>query len=237
MRREFAVRTGSTSLNFTLPLLILNFAPRVCAESSDPSTKARPAIEVVVDTSQAPELAPWGEAAKRLVVKWHPIIADMLQTQGFVPATEVKLVFKKDMKAPASTSGNTISISATHVKQHRGDYGMVVHELVHVLQRYPKFNKDNWWLVEGIADYIRFYRYEPKTHLPRINFEKASYQDGYKTSARFLAWIEQRRDKKIITQLNQALRNGEYRPELFQGWTGKSVDDLWSDFRRASPRR
>jgi hypothetical protein len=73
--------------------------------------------------------------------------------------------------------------------------------------------------------------------LPPIASAKASYRDGYKTSARFLAWIEKQHDKEIITQLNLALRKGEYRPELFEEWTGKSVDDLWADFRRASPRR
>jgi Peptidase of plants and bacteria len=206
-------------------------------ERLDSRTATEPAVTVVVDTSEAPELAPWADAAKRLVVKWHPIIADMLQTEGFVPAKEVKLVFKKTARSPAATGGSTIYISANHVKQHPDDYGMIAHELVHVLQRYPKFNKDNWWLVEGIADYVRFYRYEPNSRLPPINWAKAKYRDGYKTSARFLAWIEKRHDKDIITQLNLALRKGEYRPELFQEWTGQSVDDLWADFRRATPRR
>jgi hypothetical protein len=129
-------------------LLGLVFPALVRADRLDSKTDTQPAVKVVVDTSEAPELAAWANAAKRLVVKWHPIIADMLQTEGFVPAKEVKLVFKKTAKSPAATGGSTIYISSSHVKQHPDDYGMVVHELVHVLQRYPKFNKDNWWLVE-----------------------------------------------------------------------------------------
>jgi Peptidase of plants and bacteria len=220
-----------------LGLLGLGFTGRIDADCLDAQTATERAVKVVVDTSEAPEVASWAEAAKKLVIEWHPIIADMLQTEGFVPAKEVKLVFQKNRKSPAATGGSTIYISANHVKQHPDDYGMVVHELVHVLQRYPKFNKENWWLVEGIADYVRFYRYEPNTRLPPISSAKASYRDGYKTSARFLAWIEKRHDKDIITQLNLALRKGEYRPELFQEWTGKGVDELWVDFRRSSPRR
>jgi hypothetical protein len=125
-------------------------------QSTQVAPKATP-VKVVVDTSAAPEVQAWADKAKALVEKWHPIIADMLKTEGFIPASEVKLVFKNDMKGVAGTSGNTISISADHITRHPDDYGMVVHELTHVLQRYPKFNKENWWLVEGIADYIRYY--------------------------------------------------------------------------------
>jgi hypothetical protein len=217
-------------------LFQLGLPVRVHADRGTYQAVAQANVKVVVDSSQAPDLAQWANTAKRLVVKWHPRIADMLQTEGFIPAKEVKLIFKNDVKFPAATGGSTIYISAKHVRQHPDDYGMVVHELVHVLQRYPKFNKDNWWLVEGIADYIRFYRYEPTTRLPPISSAKASYRDGYKTSAQFLAWIEKRHDKDIITHLNLALRKGEYQPELFQDWTGKSVDELWADFRRSSSR-
>jgi hypothetical protein len=194
-------------------------------------------VNVIVDLSDAPEAAAWVYRAKPLVEKWHPIIAEMLKSDGFVPASEVKLLPKKDMKIPAATSGNVISISVDHISQHPDDYGMIIHELVHVLQRYPKFDKDNWWLVEGIADYIRFYRFEPKAKLPRIDPSKASFRDGYKTSARFLAWIERKHDRAIIKKLNLALRRGEYRPELFEEWTKQGLDQLWVNFIRAMPAR
>jgi len=199
-------------------------------------TKPTP-VTVKVDTAQAPEAVAWAERAKQLVIKWHPIIANLLKSEGFTPASEVNLVFKTDMKGPASTSRNTISISVQHIAKNPNDFGMVVHELTHVLQRYAKLNKDNWWLVEGIADYIRYYRYEPRTRLPRIDPTKASYRDGYKTSARFLAWIERKYDKAIITELNAALRKGQYRPELFEAWTGQTIDQLWDAFIRAAPQR
>src|SRR5262245_19586313 len=98
--------------------------------------KAEP-VRVVVDTSDAPETAAWAEKARGLVVKWHPLIADLLKSDGFTPSREVKLVFKKEMLVPASTSGDTISVNAEHVKRHPDDFGMVIHELTHVLQRYP----------------------------------------------------------------------------------------------------
>ena len=208
------------------------------ADDRNSKTEKKPiSVNVVIDVSEAPEAAGWLYRAKPLVIKWHPLIADMLKSDGFTPTSQVKLVLKKDMKIPAATSGNVISISVDHISQHPDDYGMVIHELVHVLQRYPKFDKDNWWLVEGIADYIRFYRFEPNTKLPRLDPSKASFRDGYKTSARFLAWIERKHDRAIVKKLNLALRKGEYRPELFQDWTKQSLDQLWLNFIRAMPAR
>jgi len=206
-------------------------------DKSSAKDKRRVPVNVIVDLSDAPEAAAWVYRAKPLVEKWHPIIADMLKSDGFVPASEVKLVPKKDMKIPAATSGNVISISVDHISHHPDDYGMVIHELVHVLQRYPRVDKDTWWLVEGIADYIRYYRFEPKIKLPRLDPSKASFRDGYKTSARFLAWIERKHDRTIVKKLNLALRKGEYRPELFQEWTKQSLDQLWVNFVRAMPAR
>jgi hypothetical protein len=196
----------------------------------------RGTVRVVVDTSEVPELASWGESARRLIVKWHPIIAELLKSDGFTPATEVKVVFSRERKGVAGTAGNTITISANHVKQHPEDFGMVVHELTHVLQRYPHA-PNTGWLVEGIADYVRFYRYEPKTPLPRIDPSRASYRDGYKTAARFLAWIERRHRKTIVVDLNAILRKGAYEPEVFKELTGKDLDQLWAEFRQSLKRR
>jgi len=105
---------------------------------------------------------------------------------------------------------------------------MVVHELTHVIQSYP--NSDAGWLVEGIADYVRFFHFEPKTKLGPIDPARESYRDGYRTTAVFLAWIERTHDKAIVRKLNDALRKSEYRYDLFKKHTGKSLDRLWADF-------
>jgi hypothetical protein len=218
-------------------LLVLASASPGPADDRPPGKGKAEPVTVVVDTSGAPELATWADKARGLVVKWHPLIADLLKSDGFTPAREVKLVFKSDMRAPASTSGDTISVNAEHVKRHPDDFGMVIHELTHVLQRYPSVDKDTWWLVEGIADYVRFYRFEPNARIGRLDLARAGYRDGYRTSARFLAWVSRRYDKELVPRLNAALRKGEYRPELFEEYTGKSLDQLWAEFVRAAPAR
>jgi hypothetical protein len=195
--------------------------------TADDQGKA-PSVKVVVDVTEAPDLAAWAGEAKQLVEKWHPIITDLLPGDRFTPPSEVKLVFKKDMKGVASTTEATITVAANWVKKHPDDYGMVVHELTHVIQAYP--SSDAGWLVEGIADYVRFYHFEPKTKLGPIDPARESYRDGYRTTAMFLAWIERTHDKAIVRKMNDALRKSEYSYDLFKKCTGKSLDRLWADF-------
>ena len=186
---------------------------------------------ITVDTSEAPELADWGMRAGKLCVAWYPKICDLLASEGFTPPKSVQLRFRKDMKGVAATSGNVIDIAADYVKGHPDDFGMVVHELTHVAQSYPPGGPG--WLVEGIADYIRLSHFEPQFPLPRIDLDRASYRDAYKTTAIFLAWIEKNHDRQTVKKLNRALREKSFKAELFREYTGKSLDELWQSFTQS----
>jgi len=189
--------------------------------------KAAPAVEVIVDTSAVPDLKKWGEEAGDVVRKWHPQISELLKSEKFTPPRKVTLIFK-EMEGIAGTSGDSIAISAQWVREHPDDQGMVIHELVHVIQAYPKY--EHVWLVEGIADYIRYFHFEPKKDLGSIDVAKASYRDGYGTTARFLAWAEKKYDKELVRKLNAALRQTKYEEKLFDDYTGKPLDALWKEF-------
>lgn len=106
----------------------------------------------------------------------------------------------------------------------------MIHELVHIIQSYPRSRDKPGWLVEGIADYIRFWRYEPEAPRPRINTDKSSYRDSYRTAGAFLAWIAWKYDRRIIQTLDHALRTGTYHEDLFLQATGKPLDPLWDEF-------
>ncbi|HEX5271264.1 MAG TPA: basic secretory protein-like protein [Gemmataceae bacterium] len=199
------------------------------AQAAWAAEKPKP-VEVTVDVSEVPDLKEWGEKAKELVVKWHPKIADMLKSDGFTPPSAVKVVFKKDMDGVAYTSGKTITISAAWVKKHPDDYGMVVHELTHVVQSYRRAGRGNGWLVEGIADYVRFFQYEPGK-LGTINARRARYDGSYRVTAAFLAYVTEKHDKDIVGKLNAALREGTYKDELFKERTGKTVKELDEEWR------
>ncbi len=203
-------------------------SPSQLIEEIDPDR-----LTVTIDVSDAPESAEWSQRAKLLVEKWHPLLAAFLAGPDFRPPTHVKLVFKKEMRAPAYASRDVITISAAWIKAHPEDDGMVVHELTHVIQAYR--HGAPGWLVEGIADYTRFFLFEPRT-LIRVDPERAGYKDGYRTSAKFLAWVASTYDKQLIPKLNKELRSGEYRDDFFRSSTGKDLNALWSEFTKTLPR-
>ncbi|MEW4563894.1 basic secretory protein-like protein [Bremerella sp. JC770] len=211
-------------------LLILTgllLSPVTTLANDEPQKPAQPELKIIVDTSEVPELKEWGEKSAELIRQWHPKIAEMLPQEGFTPPQEVRVVYKKDMDGVAHTIRNQIVISGNWVKQHPEDTGMVIHELVHVIQAYPRGGP--FWLVEGIADYIRFYKYEPQTRLRGINPERQSYRDGYRTSAQFVAWLE-KTHPGIVQKINEAIRKHEYQNVLIRETTGKNVEQLWDEF-------
>jgi hypothetical protein len=207
------------------------------ADKGVPQEKPHPpAVKVTVDTTEVPDLADWGKEARALVEKWHPLIADLLPGDGFTPPGEIKVVFKKNMRGVAYTQDATIVIAADWVRKHPDDYGMVVHELTHAVQAYKRPNRRAGWLVEGIADYVRFYHYEPKTKLA-VDPRKASYRDGYRTAAMFLAWVEKTHGPGVVRKLNESLRKGEYKEEVFKTLTSKTLDELWEAFAASLDRK
>jgi hypothetical protein len=213
--------------------LLLADRPSFVRAQAEPGKKSKPHhVSVEIDISEAPEAAEWSKKAKEIVHKWYPQIAKLLETNGYTPPTKIEIVFKKDMgmRIPGVTSGNRISISSEYITKHPKDLGLVVHELTHVIQHYPHSQIKDGWLVEGIADYVRFFHYEPGPSIGRFHPDKAKYTDGYRTTARFLAWIESTHDKKIVRKLNHACRHGQYRPEIFKEATSKTLDELWEEF-------
>jgi hypothetical protein len=181
-----------------------------------------------VDTNDAPDLKEWGNKAGTLCVEWMPKIAALLPSEGFEAPREVTLYFDPAMKGVAHAANGKITISAAFVREHPDDWGMVVHELTHVVQAYPPGGPG--WLVEGIADYIRIVKYEPDAPRPRLDAAKASYKDAYKTTAMFLEWTEKHHAPQLVVKMNAALRGGTYQDGLWKELTGKTVDELWELF-------
>jgi Peptidase of plants and bacteria len=184
---------------------------------------------IAFDVAESPELAEWAEQAKKQCEIWFPQLVKEFDTAGHTPAETVTLIFKKKLDGIAYTlSDRRILISSKWVTRHPDDIGMVIHELMHLVQEYPPSKAG--WLVEGIADYVRYFQFEPdKKSKWRIN-AKSNYKQGYGVTAAFLAWLERTKHPGIVHELNAALRTSMYDNSLFEEITGRTLDDLWAEF-------
>ncbi len=200
-----------------------------------PLAKPLPAPTVNVDVSEIPNAKAWGEKAKEVVIAWYPTVTSLLATEDWKAPKELNIVIKKEISAPAWASGNTITVSGKWITEHPDDLGMVVHELTHIVQSYPRNRNNTGWLVEGIADYIRWWRYEPEAPRPRIDPEKAKYTDAYRTTAYWLAWISRKYDMRLVPALDRELRKGSNPLPVFEKMTKKSADELWKEFIESKP--
>lgn len=194
--------------------------------------------EITVDATQAPELSDW--AKNRLapvLLEWYPRIVAMLPSEGFTAPTRFSVVFENPGRGVAATGGTRITCAATWFAANlEGEaIGAVVHELVHVAQQYRRARGANradrpatGWLTEGIADYIRWFLYEPGSHgADRVrNPASARHDAGYRISANFLNWVSETHDKDIVRKLNAALREGSYTDAVWQTFTGKTLAEL-----------
>jgi hypothetical protein len=150
---------------------------------------------------------------------------------------------------PAAAGGNRISCNIEWFRGNlRGEAkGAVVHELVHVVQQYGRARRGNpnatrtpGWLVEGIADYIRWFLYEPQSKGAEItdrNVARARYDANYRISANFLNWVTAKYDKEIVKKLNTAAREGKYSEELWKEATRKTVEELGNEWKKEHETR
>jgi len=185
-------------------------------------------VEFVVDAREAPELKEWAEKAARICERQYPMINEELKDEHFRPPHRVPLRLQI-MDGVAYTSGGRITVAAAHFKRRPHDVGALVHETVHVVQSY-RLPGNPSWLVEGIADYIRFFKYEPGK-LGRIDPQRARYDGSYRVTAAFLAYLTEKYDKQIVRKLNKMMREGEYHKEIFQQLTGKTLEQLNAEWR------
>jgi hypothetical protein len=117
-------------------------------------------------------------------------------------------------------------------KRHPDDVGAMVHETVHVVQAYRYGrggNRNPGWLVEGIADYVRFFKYEPGKAGP-VRADK-HYDGSYRVTATFLNYVSEKYDKELVRKLNAAMRQGKYSDDLFKDATGKTLQELDDEWR------
>ena len=201
---------------------------------------------ITIDTSAAPDLQDWARTKLAPVLAlWYPRIDGVLASDGFVAPTHVVITFKPE-PGVAETIGTEVSGNSEWFrKQLDGEaVGAMVHELVHVVQQYGDREPETFpaWLTEGIADYIRFFEFEPDYHgaddvwLARRDLSKVRFDGGYRQSANFLDWVTRKYDPQIVQKLNATARRGDYNEGIWRQRTGKTVvelDEEWMKEKRA----
>jgi hypothetical protein len=201
----------------------------------------------LIDATDAPDLENWArEQLQPVIQEWYPKLVNLLPSEGYVAPTEVHLRFRSDMGGtPASAGSNRINLNTQWFRRelNREARGSVVHELVHVVQSYgrarrtnPNATRNPGWLVEGIADYIRWFLYEPETRgaeITRRNLDRARYDASYRITGNFLNWVTHTHDASIVTKLNAAARDGRYSEDLWVNYTGHSLTELDTAWRQA----
>src|SRR3546814_18437281 len=103
---------------------------------------------------------------------------------------------------------------------------------MHIVQAYPSGSEPGW-LVEGIADYVR-YKYGVDNagagwSLPDVKANH-HYNQSYRITARFLDWIETNRKPGLENVLDSAMRTGSYTDDIREAETGLTMDGLWADY-------
>jgi len=195
--------------------------------------------EITFDYSQAPELKDWVEnTLKPTCVKWYPIIVGMLPSDGYQAPKKFSVVFRNDYRGVAATGGTRVVCAIDWFSRNlKGEAaGAVVHELVHVVQQYRGArggNRNPGWLVEGLADWIRWFNYEPESARPHPRPDRANYNDSYRTTGHFLDYVVKKYDKDLIRKLNSAMREGKYTDQIWKDATGKTLEELGQEWKQS----
>jgi hypothetical protein len=237
------VFTGLALLACLLPASITcaQDAPVAGASPAEPGAVYR----IDYDYSRTPELKDWVDKQLRPALElWYPIIVADLPSEGFTAPRHFTVTIDPDYDGVAATSDTHVVVSPKWIKSQvaRGPLneavGSVVHEAVHVAQQYGGAKGANpvpGWLTEGIADYIRWWKFEPAAARRPVrpthrDGKPASYTDSYQTTAAFLEYVAKNHDHEIVVKLNAIGRAGTYTPDLWKQYTGKTADELWAEF-------
>lgn len=201
----------------------------------------------IVDSTQSPDLREWfGKKAVPAVKAWYPKIVELIAVPGFDSPSKMTLrlqegtIMPGNRGVPAYASGGNIVVSSDFLRtQEKGEaVGCVIHEIVHIAQssdwrRGGRRGLVPGWVTEGVADYIRWFLFEPESRGAVIrNPGQAKYNASYRTTANFFDWVVRHHVKDLPRKLNATYATG-YNNGLWREWTGKTVEELEADWKKS----
>ena len=192
---------------------------------------------ITVNTAVAPELNDWVEhRLSPVLAEWYPKIVALLPSPGFTAPAHYTITVK-NMDGVAYTTDSHVSVSKKWIQDemNREAVGSLVHESVHVVQQYNPGAAPGW-LVEGMADYVRWFLYEPQSHGADIVYmrhmgKNFRYDNSYRISANFLNWVTEKYDTNVVTEVNAVLRGDKYIDDFWKQHTGKTLQELGAEWK------
>ncbi|OMO63264.1 hypothetical protein COLO4_32581 [Corchorus olitorius] len=132
----------------------------------------------------------------------------------------------------AFASNNEIHVNANYLGNYTGDLtaefsGVLYHEMTHIWQ-WNGNGQTPGGLIEGIADFVRLRANYIPSHWVQPG-QGNRWDQGYDVTARFLDYCNGLRNG-FVAELNKKMRTG-YSADFFVDLLGKTVDQLWSDYK------
>jgi hypothetical protein len=199
-----------------------------------------------VDSTRSPDLREWfGNKAMPAVKEWYPKITALISVPGFPPPDKMTLRLQEgeivpgNRGIPAFAAGGNIVVSSDFLRSEAGGeaIGCVIHEIVHVAQTShwgpQNHGRVPTWVVEGVADYVRWFLFEPESRGAVIQRpEDARYDASYRTTANFFDWVIRNHIKDLPRKLNATFSTG-YEASLWREWSGKPVQELAAAWKKS----
>jgi len=188
----------------TVPLLAVALVSATAFGSGTKVAGAKiPTITSSVDTSggtpdaaQIQSLKEISDKAEQTGKSYYAKIVSLLGAGKHPQASTITISFTYAYKGVAATGGDHTEVSAA-------------------------------WLTEGIADYVRWFNFEAVAKRPSPRQSRHPKATGsYQTTGAFLFWAVNIYDRNMVKKLNEAMYDGSYKPEIWTKLTGKSLEDL-----------
>ena len=169
---------------------------------------------------------------KRLVEVFFKVYPKEARIYNRETLRKVFFIIDTGYKGVAAASAGIVRFNPKWFESHPKDVDVVTHEVMHIVQNYGD-GAGPGWLTEGIADYVRHTLGVDNAgagwSLPAFKATQ-SYTNAYRVTARFLVWIEKHHRKGFVKKVDAALRLHTYTPKIWAQLTGKTVDELWSEY-------
>jgi len=190
-----------------------------------------------VDCSRVPEMKEMAVRARQIGDEMYPKILALLVDDPSKVPRQFDIIFRKHLRLQGNDEccvyGSKIYLNAELLEKYPADFDFIlIHEMTHVAQQYPRGIPFSW--EEGIANFVpnKFGHTNGWNECPQCDEESPDYTFGYSCAGAFLLYVDETCGSNVIRRLNTELRRGSYSDAFFAAATGKSLDELWGEFKK-----